>query len=115
MAKYTKQETYKIADEIWQQLGAQRFSLVTGCKPIVYGEANGMVYLLMSVGKNSHAINRFEISYNQGLDLYEVRFLRKRGIENHVVAQYKEVYADNLHMLFTQHTGMVTTFPRMAV
>lgn len=103
-----------IANEIWRQLGAQRFSLVTGCKPITYGEKDGKVYLLMSVGRNCHAVNRFEVSYNEGQDLYEVQFIRKRGIEAHVVASYKEVYCDMLHTLFEQHTGMVTTLPKIA-
>lgn len=111
---YTQKESYNIANTIWQQLGAQRFSLVTGCKPIAYGEANGMVYLLMSVGKNCHAINRFEVSYNEGLDLYEVRFMRERKGQTNVAAQYKEVYADMMHTLFTQQTGMVTTLPHVA-
>lgn len=112
---YSQDEKYRIANTIWQQLGAQRFSLVTGCKPIVYGENDGKVYLLMSVGKNSRAINRFEVSYNEGEDLYEVRFIRKRGVEAHVVAKYEQVYCDMLHTLFEQHTGLTTTMPKIVM
>lgn len=110
---YSSKEKLSIANTIWQQLGSQRFQLVTGCNPIVYGENNGQVYLLMSVGRNCHSINRFEVSYNEGQDLYEVRFLRKRGENTSVVAEYKEVYSDMLHTLFEQHTGMVTSMPKV--
>ena len=110
---YNKQEQYSIANTIWQQLGAQRFSLITGCNPITYGEKDGKVYLLMSVGKNRHSINRFEVSYNEGMDLYEVRFMRQRKGQMHVVANYTEVYADMMHTLFESETGMVTTMPRL--
>lgn len=111
---YNDKERYSIANEIWQQLGAQRFSLVTGCNPITYGEKDGKVYLLMSVGKNCHAINRFEVAYNEGVDLYEVRFMRSRRGQMHIVANYTEVYADMMRTLFEQETGMVTTLPRIA-
>ena len=109
---YSKEQALQIANTIWQQLGSQRFQLMTGCQPLVYGEKDGKVYLLMSVGRNCHSINRFEVAYNGGLDLYEVRFIRKRGLEAKVVAEHKEVYADMLHTLFEQHTGMTTTMPR---
>ncbi len=112
---YTKEQTYSLADTIWQQLGSQRFSLVTGCRPLCYGEKGGKVYLLMSVGRNCHSINRFEVSYNEGSDLYEVRFMRSRNGVTKVVAYYSDVYADMLHTLFEQHTGMVTAMPRVII
>ena len=102
-----------IANTIWQQLGAQRFQLVTGCSPLEVGEDDGKVYLLMSVGRNSHKINRFEIAYDECMDLYEVSFIRKRGIEAHVVAKYNQVYCDMLHTLFEQHTGLTTNIIRL--
>ena len=107
---YTKEQRYEIANTIWLQLGSQKFSLLTGTKPVCYGEQDGKVFLLMSVGRNAHAVNRFEVAYNEAMDLYEVRFIRTRGNEAHVVASYKDVYVDMLHTLFEQHTGMVTKF-----
>lgn len=109
---YNQQQQYSIANEIWQQLGAQRFSLITGCSPITYGEKDGKVYLLMSVGKNCHSVNRFEVAYNEGMDLYEVRFMRSRKGQMKVVANFTEVYADMMHTLFEQETGMTTAMPR---
>lgn len=103
---YTKEECYRIANTIWLQLGSQRFSLLTGCKPVCYGEKDGKAYLLMTVGKNDRGINCFEVAYNEGKDLYEVRFIRKDGDTAKVIANYSEVYCDMLHMLFRQHTGI---------
>ena len=106
---YTSQERLAIANEIWHQLGSQLFQIKTGCKPEVFGEKNGKVYLLMTVGRNCNSVNRFEVAYDEGIDLYEVRFMRKTGDVTKVVAQYKEVYNDMLHTLFEQHTGMRTS------
>ena len=108
---YTSAERLQIANTIWQQLGSQRFSIVTGCQPIVYGEKDNKVFLLMSVGRNCHNINRFEVAYNEGSDLYEVRFMRSRKNVTSTVAHYSEVYCDMLKTLFEQHTGMTTSMP----
>lgn len=110
---YTKERRYEIANEIWRQMGSQRFSLITGCRPVVYGEQDGMVYLLMSVGRNAKNVNRFEVAYNEGKDLYEVRFMTKRGDVVKVKAEYKDVYCDMLHTLFEQQTGLTTIMPRV--
>lgn len=107
---YTTGQRYEIANTIWLQLGSQRFSLLTGCKPLCYGEDDGKVFLLISVGKNAHGINLFKVSYNEGADLYEVSFMRKRNGITNVVANYSEVYCDMLHTLFEQHTGMRVNF-----
>ena len=111
---YTQNEAYAIADTIWQQLGGQRFQVITGTKPVCYGEKNGKVYLLMTVGRNAKGINRFEVAYNEGQDLYEVRFIRKRGDEASVIASFNEVYCDMLTTLFESYTGLTTRFPKIA-
>lgn len=111
---YTQKEAYSIANTIWQQLGGQRFQFITGSKPVCYGEKDGKVYLLMSVGRNAKAINRFEVAYNEGQDLYEVRFIRKRGTEAKVIANFGGVYFDMLTTLFESYTGLTTRFPKIA-
>lgn len=107
---YSDEARLSIANTIWLQLGSQRFSLMTGCRPLCYGERDGKVYLLMTVGRNARGVNLFEIAYNEGTDLYEVSFIRKRGDEAHVTASHKDVYCDMLHTLFEQHTGMSVNF-----
>ena len=109
---YSNEERYSIANTIWRTLGSQRFQVVTGCKPLVYGEKDGKVYLMMTVGRNKHSVNRFEVSYDEAMDLFNVSFVRKRGLEAHVVASYEQVYCDMIHTLFEQHTGLTTSLPR---
>lgn len=103
---YTREECYEVANTIWQQLGSQRFALSTKCKALCYGEKDGKVYLLVGVPANKNGISLFEIAYNEGHDLYEVRFMRKNGGVTNIVANYSGVYCDMLHTLFTQHTGI---------
>ena len=107
---YTIEERYQIANTIWLQLGSQRFSLVTGCKPVCYGEKDGKVFLLLSVGKNERGINLFEVACNEGVDLYEVSFMRKHGEETSVVAHQTGIYNDMLHTVFEQYSGMKVNF-----
>ena len=109
---YSKNEAYNIANTIWQQLGGQRFSVMTGVKPVCYGERDGKVYLMMHVGRNKNNINFFEVLYNAAKDLYEICFIRKRGVEAHTIAKYDDVYCDMLETIFTQYTGLVTSFKR---
>lgn len=107
---YTSGQRYEIANTIWLQLGSQRFSMMTGTRPVCYGEKDGKVFLLMSVGKNAKGINLFEVSYNECDDLYEVSFMRKYGDVTNIVANYSGVYCDMLHTLFEQHTGISVNF-----
>ena len=112
---YTKEERNAIANTIWRSLGSQKFSAMTGCTPLYYGESDGKVYIHMKVGRNCHSINRLEVAYNEWQDLFEMKFIRSiKGIAK-VVASYKEVYVDMLHTLFTQHTGMVTEMPKLII
>ena len=107
---YSSEERLSIANTIWLQLGSQKFSLLTGTKPVCYGEKDGKVFLLMSVGANAQGITLFEVAYNEGEDLYEVSFMRKQNGFTQCVANYSGVYFDMLHTLFEQHTGMSVNF-----
>ena len=109
-SNYTNEQRYEIANVIWQRLGSQKFSLLTGCKHMCYGEKDGNVFLLMSVGKNIHSINLFEVLYDEGKDLYDVRFMRKVGNSVLCVADYSDVSCDMLHTLFEQYTGISVNF-----
>ena len=63
-----------IAQTILEQIGGRRFAVMTGSKNFT-DLGNG---LLMSLAKNTTSANRLEIIYDEGLDLYNMRFLRKR-------------------------------------
>lgn len=94
-----------IANEIYHQLGGNRFAAMTGAKNFIDLE-NG---IRMKIGRNKTNHNWMEITLNS-MDTYDVTFakLTKLG-ERKSVREYKNVYNDNLKTLFTVHTGLFTS------
>ena len=94
-----------IANEIYRQLGGNRFRVMTGAKMMVSTE-NG---IRMRIGRNKTNANFMEVSLNS-LDLYDITFakLTKMG-EMKSVKEYENVYNDMLVSIFESHTGMYTT------
>ena len=99
---------------ILQQLGGQKFIVMTGCKNFV-GDKNK---LRMTIPKNMSKANRLDITLRN--DLYDMRFYKYSAprmdkktfqyIDEKVVevASFEGVYADMLCNLFTEVTGMYT-------
>ena len=112
---YSSDERKAIANEMLAQLGGRSFMVMVGARMSIYFERDNKVVLRMAIGKNFHNINRFEIAYNEGQDLYELRFTRQRKDVDKVVKEYKGVYCDMLSSLFEQETGMDTKMPMVFV
>ena len=94
-----------VANEIYRQLGGNKFRVMTGAKMMVSTE-NG---IRMRIGRNKTNANFMEVSLN-GLDLYDVTFAKvTRMGEMKSVREYNNVYNDMLVSLFESHTGMYTT------
>ena len=93
-----------IANEIYRQLGGNKFAVMTGAKNFIDIE-NG---IRMKLGRNKTNHNWMEVTLNS-LDLYDVAFakLTKLG-ERKSLKEYKNVYNDSLVELFERHTGMYT-------
>ena len=93
-----------IANEIYRQLGGNKFAVMTGAKNFIDIE-NG---IRMKIGRNKTNHNWREVTLNS-LDLYDVAFakLTKLG-ERKSLKEYKNVYNDSLVELFETHTGMYT-------
>ena len=93
-----------VANEIYRQLGGNKFAVMTGAKNFIDLE-NG---IRMKIGRNKTNHNWMEITLNS-LDLYDVAFakLTKLG-ERKSLKEYKNVYNDSLVELFERHTGMNT-------
>ena len=93
-----------IANEIYRQLGGNRFRVMTGAKNMVSHE----FALSMKIGRNKTNANFMVVELN-GLDLYDVTFakLTKMG-EMKSVKTYDNVYNDMLVSIFESHTGMYT-------
>ena len=94
-----------IANEIYRQLGGNRFRVMTGAKNMVSTE-NG---IRMRIGRNKTNANYMEVVLNS-MDLYDITFAKvtKMG-EMKSVRTYDNVYNDMLVSLFESHTGMYTT------
>ena len=94
-----------IANEIYRQLGGNKFRVMTGAKMMVSTE-NG---IRMRIGRNKTNANFMEVSLNS-LDLYDVTFAKLTQMgEMKSVKTYDNVYNDMLVSIFESHTGMYTT------
>ena len=94
-----------VANEIYRQLGGNRFRVMTGAKNMVSFEKG----IGMKIGRNKTNANYMEISLNS-LDLYDITFAKvTRNFEMKSVKTYDNVYNDMLVSLFESHTGMYTS------
>ncbi len=107
MSMYANKDKYESGDVariIWEQLGGNKFRMMTGAKNLLnLGDG-----LAMKLGRNSSNSNYLKITLNS-MDLYDMEFakLTKMG-EKKSVTEYSDVYNDMLTDVFTSHTGMYT-------
>lgn len=89
----------EISRTILKQMGGQaRLKIMTGCS-IEIGQA--CVDITVPRPAKDYC-KRVHISYNEGLDLYDVTGYTVRG---RVLQEHKEVYAEDLVSLFEKMTG----------
>ncbi len=98
-----------IAHTILEQLGGQRFGVMTGAHTFSYNHGN----LQFRIGRNCKSVNCVDVQLDPS-DTYTVTFYRvsngrKRGPQVKVLAKVADVYCDNLRRVFTMHTGMETS------
>ena len=93
-----------IAKTILEQLGGNKFRVMTGAKNLM-GFENGLV---MKLGRNSSNSNYLKITLNS-MDTYDMEFAKlTRMGEKKSVTEYNNIYNDMLTNQFTAHTGMHT-------
>lgn len=101
----TMEAVNESSNVILQQLGGSRFMVMTGAKPLT-GDAKT---LHLKLGRNAKNVTHVVITL-EGNDTYTMKFLKIRGAhEPKVAAEIKDVYADQLASVFTQHTGLHTS------
>lgn len=95
-----------VSQTILEQLGGGRFIAMTGAKQFI-GSATTLSF---RVPKAKDGITGVRITLTP-MDLYDVEFLRLRGVvaEPDVVAKVQGAYAEDLRRVFTAHTGLDTT------
>ena len=94
-----------IAQTILQQIGGRRFTAMTGSRDFI-DMGNG---LRMSLARNKTSANRLDIIYDEGADLYNMRFYR-RTFSKKDIAIHEGIYFDMLEEMFTMVTGLYTRF-----
>lgn len=101
-----------IAKTILQQIGGHRFAAMTGSHDFI-NLGNG---LRISLSRNKTSANRLEIIYDEGADLYNVRFYRQSmnhktfEVTTKDIEKIEGVYCDMLEEIFTDVTGLYTHF-----
>lgn len=103
----------QVTETIYQQLGGNRFAMMTGAKNFVaYPDL-----LEFSIPRNASSANRVRVFYEPGTDLYTLTFNRTSvtagGVKSTEVARFNDVYADQLQPLFTEVTSMYTSLGTM--
>ena len=94
-----------IAMEIYNQLGANRFSAMTGAKNFVdCGNA-----LSFKLPRSKNGINYVKIKLNS-MDLYDIEFgkIANKCKGYKVVNTVSDIYNDQLQSIFTENTGLYT-------
>ena len=98
----------QIAVTILQQIGGRRFAAMTGSHDFI-NLGNG---LRMSLSRNKTSANRLEILYDEGADLYNMRFYRRTfstktcEVKTKDIMTYEGIYCDMLEVIFTDVTGL---------
>ena len=108
MSMYANKDKYESGDVariIWEQLGGNKFRMMTGAKNLLnLGDG-----LAMKLGRNSSNSNYLKITLNS-MDTYDMEFAKlTRMGEKKSVTEYNNIYNDMLTDQFTAHTGMYTS------
>ena len=105
---YASEDKYgsgDVARIIYEQLGGNKFRVMTGAKNLL-NTGDG---LAMKIGRNSSNSNYLKITLNS-MDLYDMKFCKlTRKFEEKSVTEYNNIYNDMLTDQFTAHTGMYTS------
>jgi len=92
-----------IATEIARQLGNKAMCML-GAKN--FSCTNNM--FCFKIGKNCKRVNYIKITLN-GLDLYDMEFIRIHGAKMTKLAKHTDIYADMMHQIIETETGMYTS------
>lgn len=94
-----------VANTILAQLGGSRFVAMTGAKNFV-GGANALQFRIGAGAKNKANAIRITLT---AADLYDVEFIRSRGLTFSIVEKVEGLFADDLRRVFTDRTGFLTS------
>jgi len=93
----------EVANTILQQLGGNKFLVMTGSKNLRAGKNK----LVMDLTRNKLGAKFLTIELD-AMDTYTMTFQSMRKWEIKTKAEIKGVYCDQLQSIFTQQTGLYT-------
>lgn len=93
-----------IATTVLEQLGGNRFRMMTGSRDFVALES-GLMFRVGSGARNG--INKVRVVLTPADD-YTVEFWRVRGTKATLVQSREGIYCDQLQEVFTNETGFYT-------
>nr|DAO62094.1 MAG TPA: hypothetical protein [Bacteriophage sp.] len=112
---HSKEQIEEIMMSLYEQLGGHKFVVATGSKFTGYAEdENGNLEQYISLARNASSANKLKITYDEGLDLYNMIFERQTfskktfQVSRKEIASYNGVYFDQLAPIFESVTGMYT-------
>lgn len=97
--KETLQES--VANEIFKQLGGNKFVTMTGAKNLISGND----YLSFRIPKAKDGLNFVKIVLNQQ-DTYNIEFGKVYGATYRIVKTIDDIDVSNLKETFTENTGL---------
>lgn len=113
--KHSSEQVKEIMLNLYLQLGGHKFVVMTGSKFVGYSEdEHGNLQQLIKLSRNATTANRLYITYNEGLDLYTMRFTNLSVNRKDFSCKEKEIYSnedvyfDDLQRVFTEVTGLYT-------
>ncbi len=120
MENNSKTSGQLIAKAILQQLGGNKFIVMTGSKNFLVADKSETVknvWLRMDLTKNMSGANRLKITYDEASDLYNVHFYNQKiimgGVKISKETKMEGIYCDQLQSIFTEVTGLYTSLGTM--
>ena len=102
----------EIADTTLQQLGGNKFVVMTGAKHLARDGDGALSFQLPGGGFAKGGINHIKVALTPG-DTYSVTYGKIRGNTYKVVHQADGLHADQLRNNFREHTGLETSLGGM--
>lgn len=93
------------ADVILEQLGGQRFKVMTGARDFYYSNGGRTLQFKLSARLTSNKANFVTVTLDDN-DEYTVTFIKYRQLEMRTVSEHDSVPASNLRELFKGQTGL---------
>ncbi len=99
-----------IAKTIYQQLGGNRFKMMTGARDFIAGEDSLAFKLPRGFATNKITHIKIVLTVNDTYNMFFTRYISsgKRMGEHEGIRQDENLYADMLQSIFTEATGLDT-------